>query len=70
MPSAGRTGSDPAMGDAELAAATSGDPAARWRALEACGDYLRPVVRRGRWSLSGRALAKLRESLRPGHDPG
>jgi len=33
-----------------IAAATAGDPAARWRALEACRDYLRLVVRRGRWS--------------------
>jgi RNA polymerase sigma-70 factor (ECF subfamily) len=50
MFSAGRTGSEPAMCEAELAAATGGDPAARWRALEACRDYLRLVVRRGRWS--------------------
>ena len=35
---------------AELAAATGGDPAARWRALEACRDYLRLVARRGRWA--------------------
>jgi RNA polymerase sigma-70 factor (ECF subfamily) len=56
MFSAGRVGSDPAMCDSELAAATGGDPAARWRALEACRDYLRLVVRRGRWSShSGRS---------------
>jgi RNA polymerase sigma-70 factor, ECF subfamily len=29
---------------------SSADPAARWHALEACRDYLRLVVRRGRWS--------------------
>jgi RNA polymerase sigma factor (sigma-70 family) len=34
--------------DEEFAAAKGGDPAARWRALEACRDYLRLVVRRGR----------------------
>ncbi len=34
----------------ELALATRGDPAARWRALEACRDYLRLIVRRGQWS--------------------
>ncbi len=32
------------------AAATGGDAAARWSALEACRDYLRLVVRRGKWS--------------------
>ena len=36
--------------DAEFAAALGGDPAARWYALEACRDYLRLVVHRGRWS--------------------
>jgi RNA polymerase sigma-70 factor (ECF subfamily) len=46
MSSAGCNESHPAV----LAAATGGDPAARWRALEACRDYLRLVVRRGRWS--------------------
>jgi RNA polymerase sigma factor (sigma-70 family) len=35
---------------AEIAAAAGGDQAARWRALEASRDYLRLVVRRGRWS--------------------
>jgi RNA polymerase sigma-70 factor, ECF subfamily len=39
--------------EAELDAATGGDALARWRALEACRDYLRLVVRRGRWSSSG-----------------
>jgi RNA polymerase sigma-70 factor (ECF subfamily) len=36
--------------DDEFAAAKGGDPAARWHALEACRDYLRLVVRRGRLS--------------------
>jgi RNA polymerase sigma-70 factor (ECF subfamily) len=40
----------PAAQAAEFAAATGGDSAARWQALEACRDYLRLVVRRGRWS--------------------
>lgn len=31
-------------------AAAGADPAARWRALEACRDYLRLVARRGGWS--------------------
>jgi RNA polymerase sigma-70 factor, ECF subfamily len=39
--------------DAEIAAAMSGDAAARWRALEACRDYLQLVVRRGHWSRQG-----------------
>jgi len=43
----------PAADDRELAAATGGDPAARWRALEACRDYLRLVARGGRWSHNG-----------------
>jgi RNA polymerase sigma-70 factor, ECF subfamily len=43
---------DDAGQDAEVAAATGGDAAARWRAIEACRDYLRLVVRRGRWSNS------------------
>jgi RNA polymerase sigma-70 factor (ECF subfamily) len=41
---------DRAAPDEEFAAAKGGDPAARWRALEACRDYLRLVVRRGRLS--------------------
>ncbi len=49
MSSRDRIESDPATRQA-IAAATAGDPAARWRALEACRDYLRLVVRRGRWS--------------------
>ena len=35
--------------DPEIACAAE-DPAARWRSLEACRDYLRLVVRRGGWS--------------------
>jgi RNA polymerase sigma-70 factor (ECF subfamily) len=41
---AGRNESDAGV----LAAATDGDVGARWRALEACRDYLRLVVRRSR----------------------
>ncbi len=33
-----------------IAAATGDDGAARWSALEACRDYLRLVVHRGKWS--------------------
>lgn len=50
MSSAGHSESGSADRDTEFAAAMVGDPAARWRALEACRDYLRLVVRRGRWS--------------------
>jgi RNA polymerase sigma-70 factor, ECF subfamily len=50
---AGQIGSDSATVEAEFAAAMDGDPAARWRALEACRDYLRLVVRRSRWSKGG-----------------
>jgi RNA polymerase sigma-70 factor, ECF subfamily len=50
MSSARPDTSDPFERDDKLAAAKGGDPAARWRALEACQDYLRLVVRRGRWS--------------------
>jgi hypothetical protein len=46
----GHINSDHESLDAEFAAAMVGDPAARRRALEACRDYLRLVVRRGRWS--------------------
>jgi RNA polymerase sigma-70 factor, ECF subfamily len=53
MSSVGHIESGPAARDADLAAATGGDPAARWRALEACRDYLRLVVRRGRLSNNG-----------------
>lgn len=45
----GRVESDRAPGEVDLAAAGR-DPAARWRAIEACRDYLRLVVRRGRLS--------------------
>jgi RNA polymerase sigma-70 factor, ECF subfamily len=50
MSTVGQMESDRPPRDAELAAAADGDPAARWRALEACRDYLRLVARRGRWS--------------------
>jgi RNA polymerase sigma-70 factor (ECF subfamily) len=50
MSSGGRSESNPTARDAELAAATGGDPDVRWNALETCRDYLRLVVRRGRWS--------------------
>jgi RNA polymerase sigma-70 factor (ECF subfamily) len=50
MSTAGRTEPDQSARDEELAAAKGGDSAARWRALEACRDYLRLVVRRGRLS--------------------
>jgi RNA polymerase sigma-70 factor (ECF subfamily) len=50
MSSVGRDELDPAMRGAKLAGAMGGDLAERWRALEACRDYLRLVVRRGRWS--------------------
>jgi RNA polymerase sigma-70 factor, ECF subfamily len=53
MSSAGHVRSDSAKCDAELTAAMVGDPAARWRALEACRDYLRLVVRKNRWSRVG-----------------
>jgi RNA polymerase sigma-70 factor, ECF subfamily len=45
-----RIGVDSATVDAEIAAAMAGDAAARWRALEACRDYLQLVARRGHWS--------------------
>jgi RNA polymerase sigma-70 factor (ECF subfamily) len=50
MSSAGHAGPEPATIDAEFAAAIDGDPSARWRALEACRDYLRLVVQKNRWS--------------------
>jgi RNA polymerase sigma-70 factor, ECF subfamily len=50
MSSTAQIESESPSSDAELAAATDGDPEARWRALEACRDYLRLVVRRGRWT--------------------
>jgi RNA polymerase sigma-70 factor (ECF subfamily) len=46
-PSVVRIGIDPVTAEAEIASAISGNAAARWRALEACRDYLRLVVRRG-----------------------
>ena len=33
----------------QIIAATDGDAAARWRAVEACRDYLRLVAHNGRW---------------------
>ena len=51
--SAGRDGSESPAGPDDFKAAIDGDPAARWRALEACRDYLRLVVRWGRWSNDG-----------------
>jgi len=53
----GRIQIGPAAPEADLAAATGGDPAARWRALEACRDCLQLVVRRGRWSNKAGLLA-------------
>jgi RNA polymerase sigma-70 factor (ECF subfamily) len=50
MPSVDHIPSDSGLRDAGLAAATRGDPAARWSALEACRDYLRLVARRSRRS--------------------
>jgi RNA polymerase sigma-70 factor, ECF subfamily len=50
MPSVDRAEADSKLRDAGIAAAAGGDPAARWSALEACRDYLRLVVHRGRWS--------------------
>jgi RNA polymerase sigma factor (sigma-70 family) len=50
MSTAGCREADGSARDEELAAAKGGDSAARWRALEACRDYLRLVVRRGRLS--------------------
>ncbi len=53
MSSVGHIESDPAKRDAEFAAAMGGDASARWRALEACRDYLQLVARRGQWSSKG-----------------
>jgi RNA polymerase sigma-70 factor (ECF subfamily) len=52
-----KTEVDPMDHDAELQAAVGGDTAARWRAIEACRDYLRLVARRGRWSNNNGGLA-------------
>jgi RNA polymerase sigma-70 factor, ECF subfamily len=48
MSTMGESDSNQSRRDEVLAAATGGDPAARWRAVEACRDYLRLVARRGR----------------------
>jgi RNA polymerase sigma-70 factor, ECF subfamily len=37
----------------QIVAATSGDAAARWRAVEACRDYLRLVAHNGHWFRKG-----------------
>jgi len=50
MSKVGRVESDLVKYCESIAAATGGDGAARWSALEACRDYLRLVVRRGKWS--------------------
>ena len=55
MSQVGRVDSDLMTYCESIAAATGGDGAARWSALEACRDYLRLVVRRGKWS-SGAGL--------------
>jgi len=52
----GRMESDDAGHEAEVAAAVGGDATARWRVLEASRDYLRLVIRRGRWSNSAAQL--------------
>ncbi len=49
-PLVGRIDGDGPAVAAEIAAAMAGDASARWRALEACRDYLQLVVRRGQWS--------------------
>ncbi len=50
MSQAGRVEPDLMTYCESIAAAAGGDGAARWCALEACRDYLRLVVRRGKWS--------------------
>ena len=55
MSQVGRVESDLMTYCESIAAATGGDGAARWSALEARRDYLRLVVRRGKWS-SGAGL--------------
>ena len=47
---------DAAGNDPDFAAAIDGDSTARWRALEACRDYLRLVIERGRWAKNGASL--------------
>jgi RNA polymerase sigma-70 factor (ECF subfamily) len=48
MPSAAQDDSGTTIVDPEIAAAAT-DPAARWRTLETCRDYLRLVACRDRW---------------------
>ena len=55
MSQVGRVDSDLMTYCESIAAATGGDGATRWSALEACRDYLRLVVGRGKWS-SGAGL--------------
>jgi RNA polymerase sigma-70 factor, ECF subfamily len=43
----------PSVDGQTIVSAAGGDPAARWSELEACRDYLRLVVRRGRWTKGG-----------------
>ena len=50
MSQIGRMDSNPTTYCESITAATGGDSAARWQALEACRGYLRLVVRRGNWS--------------------
>ena len=49
MATVGRIDVDAVEEDDSLAAARGGDLAARWRALEACRQYLRLVVGKNRW---------------------
>jgi RNA polymerase sigma-70 factor, ECF subfamily len=50
MSSAGRSLGSRSHNDDQLLATAGTDPAARWRAIEACRGYLRLVARRGRWA--------------------
>jgi RNA polymerase sigma factor (sigma-70 family) len=50
MATIGRIDVDAVKEDDSLTAARLGDPAARWRALDACRQYLRLVVGKNRWS--------------------
>lgn len=68
--------------DDELLATAGKDPVARWRAIEACREYLRLVARRGRWAddadlratsdlVQGTVLRGWKEFSRfRGHTPG
>ena len=49
MANAGRTDGVTVERDDSLVAARGGDPVARWRALDACRQYLRLVVGKNRW---------------------